>query len=90
MKHNLIFLRSIFCFPIHSIAQEKKDECHLNETKLEYFYQNGSAVQSNFEEGQFNFNQHVFSTSALLGTGTDDQQILFDAGIIEQLKLKEK
>lgn len=38
----------------------------------------------------FNFNQNVFSTSALLGAGTDNELVLFEAGIIEQLLLKEK
>jgi hypothetical protein len=38
----------------------------------------------------FNFNQNVFSTSALLGAGTDEELVLFEAGVIEQLTLKEK
>jgi hypothetical protein len=38
----------------------------------------------------FNFNQNVFSTSALLGAGTEKELVLFEAGIIEQLTLKEK
>ena len=35
----------------------------------------------------FNFNQNVFSTSALLGAGTEKELVLFEAGIIEQLTL---
>jgi len=37
----------------------------------------------------FNFNQNVMCCSALLFPQTDHEQILFDGGIIEQLKLKE-
>lgn len=37
----------------------------------------------------FNFNQNVISTSALIAPGTDQETILFDAGIIEHLNLKE-
>lgn len=38
----------------------------------------------------FNFNENVFSTSALLGAGSDEELVLFEAGIIEQLTLTEK
>jgi len=38
----------------------------------------------------FNFNQNIFSTSALLSPGTDKEMILFEEGTIEQLTLKEK
>ena len=37
----------------------------------------------------FNFNQNVMYSSALIAPGTDQQQVLFDGGIIEHLKLKE-
>ncbi len=47
-------------------------------------------ANSSFVTIVFNFNQNVMSTSALLAPGTDQELILFDAGIIEQLTLKEK
>jgi hypothetical protein len=37
----------------------------------------------------FNFNQNVMYSSALIAPGTDQEQILFDGGIIEHLSLKE-
>jgi hypothetical protein len=47
-------------------------------------------ANSSFVTIVFNFNQNVMSTSALLAPGTDQELILFEAGIIEQLTLKEK
>lgn len=38
----------------------------------------------------FNFNQNVMWSSALLNPKTEEEQVLFDGGIIEQLVLKEK
>ena len=38
----------------------------------------------------FNFNQNVMYSSVLFAPGTDDEQTLFEGGIIEHLKLKEK
>lgn len=37
----------------------------------------------------FNFNENVFSTSGWIGAGTDEELFLFEAGIIENLSLKE-
>ena len=37
----------------------------------------------------FNFNQNVMYSSALIAPGTDQEQVLFDGGIIEHLSLKE-
>ncbi len=37
----------------------------------------------------FNFNQNVMWSSAILNPKTEDEQVLFDGGIIEQLVLKE-
>jgi hypothetical protein len=47
-------------------------------------------TNSTFVTIVFNFNQNVFSTSALIAPGTDKELILFDGGIIEQLTLKIK
>ncbi len=135
MKQSLAFLLLLLGFSFQAISQESKDEHLLDGTSMNYYYQNGSAVQAEFSEGQFkfewilgpyegasgscdyrsrkigdklylvnfkyepsaafvvivfNFNQNVFSTSALLGAGTDDELNLFEAGIIEKLTLKEK
>jgi hypothetical protein len=38
----------------------------------------------------FNFNQNVMYSSALIAPGTEQEQILFDGGIIEHLILHEK
>ena len=37
----------------------------------------------------FNFNQNVMHSSALIAPGTDQENVLFDGGIIEHLQLKE-
>jgi hypothetical protein len=37
----------------------------------------------------FNFNQNVMYSSALIAPGTDQENVLFDGGIIEHLQLKE-
>ncbi|MBC2837747.1 hypothetical protein [Robiginitalea sp. SC105] len=37
----------------------------------------------------FNFNENVFATSGWLGAGTEEELFLFEAGVIEKLKLKE-
>ena len=47
-------------------------------------------ANSSFVTIVFNYNQNVMSTSALLAPGTDQELVLFEAGIIEQLTLKEK
>jgi hypothetical protein len=44
---------------------------------------------SNFVTIVFNFNQNVVYTSALLYPKTDQEQVLFEGGIIEHLRLKE-
>ncbi|MBN3518565.1 hypothetical protein JYB62_01005 [Algoriphagus lutimaris] len=135
MKHSLTFLLILLGFSLQAISQESQVEHLLDGTSMKYFYQNGSAVHAELEDGQFkfewidgpskgasgtcdyrsrkigdklyivnfkfepseafvtivfNFNQNVFSTSALLGAGTDKELVLFEAGIIEQLTLKEK
>src|SRR4051794_29492929 len=46
-------------------------------------------ANSNFVTIVFNFNQNVMYTSALLDPKTDHEQVLFEGGIIEHLKLKE-
>ena len=46
-------------------------------------------ANSSFVTIVFNFNQNMMSTSALIAPGTDQELILFDAGIIEHLNLKE-
>jgi len=46
-------------------------------------------ANSNFATIIFNFNQNVMCSSVIHAPGTDLQQIFFDGGIIEQLKLKE-
>lgn len=135
MKKPLTFLLIILGFSLPAISQESQDEHLLDGTSMDYFYQNGSAVHAEFDNGQFkfnwilgpnqgasgicnyrsrkigdklylvnfkyepsaafvtivfNFNENVFSTSALLGAGSDEELILFEGGIIEQLTLKEK
>jgi hypothetical protein len=47
-------------------------------------------ANSSFVTIVFNYNQNVMSPSALLAPGTDQELVLFEAGIIEQLTLKEK
>lgn len=37
----------------------------------------------------FNFNQNVISTSAIIAPNSDRENIIFEGGIIENLKLKE-
>ena len=44
---------------------------------------------SSFATIVFNFNQNVMYTSALIAPGTDQELVLFDAGIIERLNLNE-
>jgi hypothetical protein len=46
-------------------------------------------TNSNFVTIVFNFNQNVMYTSALLSPRTHEEQVLFEGGIIEHLKLKE-
>jgi molybdenum cofactor biosynthesis protein MoaF len=45
---------------------------------------------SNFVTIVFNFNQNVMYTSALFDPKTDHEQIFFEGGIIENVRLKEK
>lgn len=135
MKQTLAFLIILLGFSFQAISQESQVEHLLDGTSMNYFYQNGSAVHAELEDGQFkfewilgpnkgasgtcdyrsrkigdklylvnfkyapsaafvtlvfNFNQNVFSTSALIGAGTDNELVLFEAGVIEQLTLKEK
>ena len=47
------------------------------------------SANSNFVTIVFNFNQNVMYTSALLDPKTDHEQVLFEGGIIEHLRLKE-
>ena len=46
-------------------------------------------TNSSFVTIVFNFNQNVMYTSAFIAPRTDQELILFDAGIIERLNLKE-
>ncbi|HMG68029.1 MAG TPA: MoaF N-terminal domain-containing protein [Chitinophagaceae bacterium] len=46
-------------------------------------------TSSNFVTIIFNFNQNVMYTSALLDPKTPQEQVLFEGGIIEHLRLKE-
>jgi hypothetical protein len=48
-----------------------------------------NSATSDFVTIVFNFNQNVLYTSALLNPKTDQEQILFEGGIIEHLRLKE-
>ena len=45
---------------------------------------------SSFVTLVFNFNENVMYSSVLLSPGTDQERIMFEGGIIEHLKLKEK
>ena len=130
----LIFALSLVSIT-QSNAQEKQEEHLLDGTSMNYYYQNGTAVHVDFDDGQFkyqwiagpntdavgkvgyrsrkigdklymvnffeetnltfvtivfNFNQNVLHTSALIAGGSDQRQILFDGGIIENLTLIEK
>ena len=46
-------------------------------------------ANSSFVTLIFNFSQNVMCSSALIAPGTDQEQILFEGGIIEHVKLKE-
>jgi MoaF N-terminal domain len=46
-------------------------------------------ANSNFVTIVFNFNQNVIYTSALLNPKTAHEQVFFEGGLIENLKLKE-
>jgi hypothetical protein len=48
-----------------------------------------NSTNSDFVTIVFNFNQNVIYTSALLDPKTDHEQVLFEGGIIEHLRLKE-
>ena len=133
MKQLLTFVLAFSFISCQLMAQEKQDEHLLDGTSMDYYYQNGSAVHAEFEDGHFkytwiagpikgaegsenyrsrkigdkmymvnfkaeadatfvtivfNFNENVISTSAILAPGTEQEQVLFDGGIIEQLILK--
>jgi hypothetical protein len=47
------------------------------------------AGNSNFVTIVFNFGKKMFYTSALFNPKTKDEQIVFETGVIKQLKLKE-
>lgn len=47
------------------------------------------SANSNFVTIVFNFNQNVMYTSALLDPKMAKEQVLFEAGIIEHVRLKE-
>ena len=134
MKQFVVFMFAFFTLTCQSKAQENQDEHLLDGTSMNYYYQNGSAVQVEFYDGQakwkwiagpwkgavglekyrsrkigdkmyivnfleegsstfvtiiFNFNQNVMYVSALIAPRTDQEEIFFDGGIIEQLKLVE-
>ena len=48
-----------------------------------------NSVNSDFVTIVFNFSQNVMYTSALLDPKTTQEQVLFEGGIIEHLRLKE-
>ena len=116
-------------------AQDEQRETLLDGTSMSYYYQNGSAAEVEFINGQFNFkwtawpahgiegsekyrsrkigdklylinfmveenstfvtlvlnfNENVLSASALISPGSERERIMFKAGIIQNLTLKEK
>jgi len=55
MKKILIITILFLSMTIHSNAQENQDEHLLDGTTMNYYYQNGSAVHAEFNDGHFKY-----------------------------------
>ena len=55
MRHILLFIYASLLLSLSSIAQNKNDEHLLDGTSMDYYYQNGSGVHVDFDNGQFNW-----------------------------------
>ena len=55
MKPLLTTMLIVLTITFPSVSQDKQDEHYLDGTSMDYYYQNGSAVQVSFNDGQFNY-----------------------------------